>query len=57
MIAVEGNTLATDGNRKFTLNIDNTTNYIVGGTLGDTQFYSSIQITIEEDDGMRHVLL
>lgn len=57
MIAVEGNTLATDGNRKFTLNIDNSTNYIVGGTLGDTQFYSSIQITIEEDDGMRHVLL
>lgn len=51
MVAIEGNMVATDGNRKFTTSINNGTNYIAGGILGDIQYYKDLQITVEEDDG------
>ena len=51
MVTVEGNTLATDGDQKFTASIDNGTNYIVGGTFGDDKYYTYLQIIVEEDDG------
>lgn len=43
--------VATDGNRKFTANINNGTNYIAGGIFEDIQYYKHLQITVEEDDG------
>lgn len=51
VVSIEGNMVATDGNRKFTASINNGTDYIAGGILGDIQYYKDLQITVEEDDG------
>ena len=48
---VKGNMVATDGNKKFTVSINDDTNYIVGGEVGGMQYYTHLQITVEEDDG------
>ena len=50
-ITIEGNTVATNGNKLFSITIDAGTNYIAGGTLGEDQYYATLQITVEEDDG------
>ena len=51
MITIEGNMVATDGNKQFSITIDDRTNYVAGGILGGDQYYPTLQITVEEDDG------
>lgn len=51
VITIEGNMMATDGNKQFSIAINDGTNYIAGGTLGEDQYYATLQITVEEDDG------
>lgn len=51
VITVEGNMMATDGNKQFSIAINDGTSYIAGGTLGEDQYYAMLQITVEEDDG------
>ena len=55
VITVEGNMMATDGNKQFSISINNGTNYIAGGTLGEDQYYATLQITVEEDDGKTYI--
>ena len=53
MITIEGNSVATDGNTLLSIAIDDGTNYIAGGALGEDQYYATLQITVEEDDGKK----
>ena len=43
--------MATDGNKQFSITVNDGANYITGGTLGEDQYYPTLQITVEEDDG------
>ena len=57
MISVEGNRQAIDGNKAFRVSINNGSDYIVGGIVGDDVYYSTVQITVQEDDGILITLL
>lgn len=51
MVTIEGNVVATDGNKQLSITVNDGANYIAGGTLGEEQYYPILQITVEEDDG------
>ena len=53
MVRVEGNDVGTDGTRSFTINIDEGDDYLL--SEGD-DYFNSIDVTIEEDDGMFQLL-
>lgn len=51
VITIEGNSMATDGNTLLSIAIDDGANYIAGGALGEDQYYDTLEVTVEEDDG------
>jgi hypothetical protein len=56
VITIEGNTVATDGSTRLSIAVDDGTNYIAGGTLGEDQYYATLQVTVEEDDGKKIII-
>ena len=52
MVTIEGNNEATDGSFSFTVTINKDDDFLLGRTVDDIQYYTAVQVTIEEDDGM-----
>ena len=57
MLTIEGNNEATDGSFSFTVTIGEGDDFLLGGSVNGTEYYTSVQVTIEEDDGMHRSIL
>ena len=51
-VEIPGNEYPTDGTVRFNVSINDGNDFIAGGSINDTQFYNTVEITIEEDDGI-----
>ena len=51
MVTIEGNSDATDGSFSFTIMINGDDDFLLGRTVDGTQYYTTVQVNIEEDDG------
>ena len=52
-VTIEGNNDATDGSFSFTVTINEDNDFLLGRTVDGTRYYTTVQVTIEEDDGMQ----
>lgn len=55
MVRIEGNNLGTDGTRAFTIFLNEGDNHLISGVIDGTDYFKSIDVTIEEDDGTSNV--
>ena len=49
-VTIEGNSLATDGSIRFTIEINEGNGFLLGGVVDEIQHYTSVEVTIMEDD-------
>lgn len=51
VLTINGNNVPTDGDIRFTITINAGDEYLLGGTVAGTEYYTTVDVTIEEDDG------